>query len=125
MNNSVITISGNLVSDAKPGLTSSNVPFTKLRVASTERKRSPQGSWEDGETTYIDVVCWRRLSEGASTLKKGQRVIAFGRLRANNWTKADGTKVYDYEIDADDVASSVFFTKKEESGLSALGNESW
>lgn len=106
MNNNTITIIGNLVSD--PEIRSfSGAILTKLRIASNERVRDANGEWRDGDTTYADINCWRRLGDAAANLRKGQKVMIYGRLRGRSFQRQDGTNGYAYEIEATDIGSSI------------------
>lgn len=103
---SMITVIGNLVTDAETRNTKS-AALTKLRIASNERIKDSSGQWKDGDTTYIDVACWRRLAENSSSLRKGDRVVVYGKLKGRSYEKKDGTNGYAYEIDAEDIGMSV------------------
>ena len=103
---SMITVVGNLVAD--PDLkTVSGHKLAKLRVASNERIKDGNGQWRDGDTTYIDIACWRRLAEGSESLKKGQKVIVYGKLKGRSFERNDGSKGYAYEIEATDIGASI------------------
>jgi single-strand DNA-binding protein len=103
---SMITVVGNLVAD--PELkTVAGHKLSKLRIASNERIKDSNGQWKDGDTTYIDVACWRRLAEGSEVLKKGQKVIVHGKLKGRSFERNDGSKGYAYEIEATDVGTSI------------------
>jgi single-strand DNA-binding protein len=104
---STITVIGNLVSDPE-GRTAAGHKLARLRVATNERIKDANGSWKDGDTTYVDVTCWRKLAEGAMTLKRGQRVIVHGKLKGRSFTRNDGTNGYAYEIEASDVGASIW-----------------
>lgn len=100
MNEPQISLAGNLAYDPKLRFTSTGVPVTDLRVASTQRKRVGE-QWEDGETLWFGVTCWKQLAENvAKSLHKGDRVTVAGRLAQRTWTKEDGTDVVNLEIDA-------------------------
>lgn len=103
---SMITVIGNLVFEPESRQVSGHT-LTKLRLASNDRIKDASGEWKDSDTTYIDVACWRRLAEGASNLKKGQRVMVYGKLKGRSFQRQDGTNGYAYEIEATDIGSSV------------------
>ena len=102
----MITVIGNLVADPETK-TAAGHKLAKLRLASNERVKDASGEWKDSDTTYIDVTCWRRLAEGSSSLKKGQRVIVHGKLKGRSFQRKDGTNGYAYEIEATDIGPSV------------------
>ena len=103
---SMITIIGNLVADPETKDAGGH-KLAKLRLASNERIKDANGEWKDSDTTYIDVTCWRKLAEGSTLLKKGQRVIVHGKLKGRSFQRKDGTNGYAYEIEATDVGPSI------------------
>ncbi len=67
--------------------TKANGTVAKFRLASTPRVRT-KGEWGDGNTTWIEVSCFRALAEHvASSIRKGDPVVVIGRLRTNAWEK--------------------------------------
>jgi single-strand DNA-binding protein len=67
--------------------TKANGTVAKFRLASTPRVRT-KGEWGDGNTTWIEVSCFRALAEHvASSIRKGDPVVVIGRLRTNVWEK--------------------------------------
>lgn len=103
---SMITVIGNLVADPETK-TAAGHNLTSLRLASNDRVKDSSGNWKDGDTTYIDVTCWRKLAEGASSLQKGQRVVVYGKLKGRSFQRKDGTNGYAYEIEATDIGASI------------------
>lgn len=104
MISNTMTVVGNLTRDAEArSFGTGNV--TKLRLATNKRVKNQNGGWEDGAATYIDVAAWRKLGNAASVLRKGQKVIVTGELKGREYERADGTKVYAYEIDADTIGT--------------------
>jgi len=111
---STITVVGNLVADPETK-TAAGHNLARLRIASNERIKDQSGEWKDGDTTYIDVTCWRRLADGASSLKKGQRVIVHGKLKGRSFQRKDGTNGYAYEIEATEIGASILSKGKVDS----------
>lgn len=103
---SMITVIGNLVADPESKVAAGH-NIARLRVATNERVKDSDGSWRDGDTTYIDITCWRKLADGVTGLKKGQRVVVYGKLKGRSFQRKDGTNGYAYEIEATDVGASV------------------
>ena len=67
--------------------TRANGTVAKFRLACTPRVRT-KGEWGDGNTTWIEVSCFRALAEHvASSIRKGDPVVVIGRLRTNAWEK--------------------------------------
>ena len=46
--------------------TLTRTPVTEIRVGSTPRRLNREtGEWQDGQTSYYTVKCWRRLAINA------------------------------------------------------------
>ena len=119
---STITVCGNLVSDPESKMAAGH-KLSRLRIATNERiKDASSGEWKDGDTTYIDVACWRRLAEGTESLRKGERVIVHGKLKGRSFVRNDGTNGYAYEIEATDVGKSIMSKAKAENIMPDLEN---
>ena len=93
MNDISVTVMGTVGTDIKyvAGERGARATF---RLASTTRffSKSSQ-SWMDGSTTWLDVLCWRRLADNvASSLAKGDRVIVVGRLGVRTWEGDRGSR---------------------------------
>lgn len=104
MNETYVTISGNVVGAPQVRVTRGNVPFVTFRVASTVRRVDTKtGEYIDGGTNFVSVTAFRSLAANlANSLEKGAPVIVYGRMRINQWTNGErsGTTV---EIDAYNV----------------------
>jgi len=83
MNETMMTVSGNLVSDVDFRVTTRGDGLARFRVASTiKRYDRASGQWLDGDTTYWNVTAWRRAAENASkSLAKGHPVVVHGKVR--------------------------------------------
>ena len=82
MNETRVTVVGNLVNAVESLRLSDGRVRARFRVASTERRydRSAR-TWGDGDSLYVDVTCWRELAENAqASLVKGDPVVVTGRL---------------------------------------------
>jgi single-strand DNA-binding protein len=104
MNETYVTVSGNVVGDPVVRATRANVPFVTFRVASNVRRRDfKSGEYIDAGTNFVNVTAFRALGVNlANSLVKGQPVLVYGRLRINQWVNGEksGTTV---EIDAFNV----------------------
>ncbi len=104
-----VTIVGNITRKPEIKTTNTGKLVTRLRVAST-RKRYVDERWVDGESAYIDVDCWGHLAQNAvNTFGKGDRVIAEGRLRTDEWQDEHGTKKSFTKVVADSVGPELRF----------------
>ena len=101
MNDTVITVLGNVGSDIRQVVTAKGALLTSFRLASTPRWSDKQtGEWVDGTTTWYSVVAWRNLADNvAASLDKGDPVLVHGRLRTVAWER-DGRTGETLEIEA-------------------------
>jgi single-strand DNA-binding protein len=70
-----------------------NGSVTAFRLACTPRVRGKGGEYSDGNTTWIDVTCFRSLAAHvAASVRKGDPVIVIGKLRTSVWNKDGQTR---------------------------------
>jgi single-strand DNA-binding protein len=105
MNESYITVAGRVVADPESRTTRNGVPFAAFRLASTVRRMNPQTrDYEDAGTSFYNVTAFRSLGANvANSLRKGEPVVVYGRLRVNQWMRQDNTHATSVEIDAYNV----------------------
>ncbi|MCC5954417.1 MAG: single-stranded DNA-binding protein [Acidimicrobiia bacterium] len=108
-NDNSVTIIGNCTRDPELRYTNSGMQVASFGVAYNTRKRNNEtGQWEDGETSFFDITCFRELAENvAETISKGTRVVVFGSLRQRSWETPDGDKRSKVEVIADEVGPSL------------------
>lgn len=84
----------------KPGV--SNV---SMRVAWTPRRQDRvTGEWVDGNTSYVTVICWRKLGTNvAICVRKGDPVVIKGRLSVRPYADKQGVPRISVEVDANSV----------------------
>ena len=101
MNDNHFSIAGNLVADPALREVAGGRPMAKFRIASTPRHFNSQaGEWTNGETLFLDVVCWNRLAERVGrSLRKGDPVMLSGRLRMSSY-EVEGRVRNAYELEA-------------------------
>jgi single-strand DNA-binding protein len=64
-----------------------------FRLACTPRVRGKGAEYSDGNTTWIDVTCFRSLATHvAASIRKGDPVIVVGKLRTSVWEKDGQTR---------------------------------
>ncbi len=92
MNETTLTITGNLVDDPELRFTPSGQPVAKFRIASTPRYFDKQANaWKDGESLFLTVNVWRQAAENvAESMTRGTRAIVTGRLRQRSYETKDG-----------------------------------
>jgi single-strand DNA-binding protein len=99
-----VTLTGYVTTEPKLRSTRKQVPVTHVRVGSTPRRIDRDtGEWRDGDTSYYNVNCWRRLAVNVSaSLRKGDPVIIRGKFRTRTWLD-EGRPRIEVEIDADSI----------------------
>ncbi len=84
---------GRLTADPELKYTQKGAPVCTFRVASTRRFKDRETNELKEETTYVNVVTWRRLAERVNDyLKKGSAVLIEGRLNSRSWETNEGQK---------------------------------
>ena len=83
----IITVVGNLTADPELRYTQNGVAVANFTIASTPRNFDrASGEWKDGEALFMRASVWREFAEHvASSLTKGARVVATGRLRQRSY----------------------------------------
>jgi single-strand DNA-binding protein len=74
----------------------------KFRVASNSRRRTPEGTWEPGNSLYVSVNCWgNRLVKGVgASLVKGDPVIVVGFVHTSEYDDREGNRRSSVEVRA-------------------------
>jgi single stranded DNA-binding protein len=84
--------------------TSTGLTVCKLRVASTARRKSSDGSGYEDRPSYFNVTVWGGQGENAAEhLSKGRSVALDGRLEWREWEAPDSSKRQGVDIVADSV----------------------
>ena len=91
-NETNITIVGFLTADPDLKSTSSGLAVVNVTIASTPSKwNKDTSSFVDGETLFMRATAWRVFAEQiAASLKKGDKVVALGRLVSESYTDKEG-----------------------------------
>ena len=108
-NETIITVVGNLTSDPELRYTQSGVAVANLTIASTPRTfDKASNEWKDGDTLFLRASVWRDFAEHvASTLTKGTRVIAQGRLKQRSYETSEGEKRTSIELELEEIGPSL------------------
>jgi single-strand DNA-binding protein len=101
VNETTVTVVGNLVDDPTLRQTESGVEVAGFRVASTSRRYDREsGRWVDAGTLFLPVSCWRSLAANVgASLGKGDPVIVTGRLFTRTYER-DGQTRTSYDLEA-------------------------
>jgi single-strand DNA-binding protein len=105
----VITVVGNLTADPELRYTQSGLAVANFTIASTPRTFDRQSNdWKDGEALFLRASCWREFAEHvASSLTKGSRVIAQGRLKQRSYQDRDGNNRTAIELEVEEIGPSL------------------
>ena len=104
MNETTITLVGNVVSEVQLRATRDGAAWATFRMASSPRRYDRDAArWIDGEPLFVTVVCWRAFAENvAASLTQGDPVVVTGRLRWSEW-EHNGQKYTALEVEAQAV----------------------
>ena len=108
-NDTVITVVGNLTADPELRYTQNGVAVANFTIASTPRTFDrASNEWKDGEALFLRASVWREFAEHvASSLTKGARVVATGRLRQRSFETKEGEKRTSIELEVDEIGPSL------------------
>ena len=100
----VITIVGNLTADPELRTTQSGKQVCNVTVASTPRIFDRQtNQWTDGQALFLRCTAWGDFATHiASSMSKGMRVIAQGRLTQRSWQARQGANHTVIEMQLDE-----------------------
>lgn len=108
MSSNAFTIVGNLTADPELRFTASGAAVVNFTIASTPRHKNAAGDWVDGDTLFMKCTLWRQAAENAAeSLRKGNRVIATGKLASRTFETREGEKRTVVELDVDEVGPSL------------------
>lgn len=109
MNETTLTIVGNLTTDPELRHTQSGVAVASFTVASTPRTFDRQANaWKDGEALFLRCSAWRDLATNVTaSLIKGSRVIVTGRLQQRNYQDREGVSRVSLEVQVDEIGPSL------------------
>ena len=108
-NETIITVVGNLTADPELRYTQSGLAVANFTIASTPRTYDrASNEWKDGEALFLRASVWREFAEHvASTLTKGSRVLAQGRLKQRSYETKEGEKRTSIELEIDEIGPSL------------------
>ncbi len=101
MNDTVLTVIGNVVDTPHRRVLDNGASVTTFRVASTSRRFDrEQNTFVDRDTLFVRVNCWRQLGDNvARSVVKGDPVIVTGRYFSRKY-EVDEQKRTAYDLEA-------------------------
>ncbi len=91
--------------------TPTHTPVTEIRVGSTPRRvNRTTGEWENGDTSYYTVKCWRRLAVNVKgSLRKGDMVLVRGKIVTRTWVDDQQRTRTQMQVEADSVGHDLAY----------------
>jgi single-strand DNA-binding protein len=113
VNETTITVIGNLTDNPELRFTPTGAAVAKFRIASTPRYFDKQsGEWRDGDPLFLSCNLWRDPAENAAeSLSRGTRVIVTGRLRQRSYETREGEKRTVLELEVDEIGPSLRYAR--------------
>lgn len=101
MNETLVTVVGNVATEPEMHTTATGVGVTRFRLATTARKwDAARGAWADGPTSFYTVRAWRTLAGHVKeSVCLGEPLVVQGRLKIRE-DERDGRRYTDAEIEA-------------------------
>jgi single-strand DNA-binding protein len=105
LNEAQISLTGYVATQPQIRTTPSGALNVSMRVAWTPRRQDRvTGEWADGNTSYVTVICWRKLASNAGVcLRKGDPVVVKGRLSVREFDDRQGARRTSVEVEATSV----------------------
>ena len=105
MNEIHCTVIGNVVTDVRAATTRTGHHVASFRmVATTRRLNRETNRWEDVDSSFLTVACWRQLADHVvHSIVKGDPVVVVGRLRVREYVDAQGRSSISVEVEAASV----------------------
>jgi single-strand DNA-binding protein len=107
-----LTLTGYVTAEPKLWHTvQTQTPVASVRVGSTPRRLNRDtGEWQDGETSYYTVKCWRKLAENVhGSLRKGDMIIVRGKISTRTWVDDQQRTRTELQVEADSVGHDLSF----------------
>lgn len=96
----IISVIGNLGSDAELRTTPTGVAVTSFNIANTPRVKK-NNEWQDGETIWFRCFVWGKDATGAATLTKGTKVSIVGKFSTETYVNKDNETVKSLQINVE------------------------
>ncbi|WP_280390464.1 single-stranded DNA-binding protein [Nocardia brasiliensis] len=100
-----ITVVGNITEDPEHRFTRTGKSVTTISVAQNTRifDRDTE-EWKDGDVVFMRCVVWEDMAENVvDSLRRGMRVIVYGKLKQRTYDTADGEKRWVNELLVDSI----------------------
>jgi single-strand DNA-binding protein len=104
-NDAYFAVAGYVATQPKSGKTKSGAPFLFMRVAWTPRTFSKAtGGWTDQQTSFVSVMCYRRVAENAAKcVRRGDAITLRGTVQVRDYVDQAGAKRFSVDVVADSL----------------------
>ncbi|MGX1932065.1 single-stranded DNA-binding protein [Microbacterium resistens] len=125
MNDTIITVIGNLTADPELRYTQNGLPVANFTIASTPRTFDRQANaWKDGEALFLRASVWKEFAEHvAGSMTKGMRVIAQGMLRQRAYQDRDGNQRTAIELEVIEIGPSLRYSTAQVTRAASRGEQ--
>lgn len=121
-----LTMTGNLTADPEMRFTPSGVAVANFTVATSKRKKTEAGGWEDAATCFLNCTVWDRDAEAVvEELAKGDKVTVVGALKQRSYEDRDGNKRNAFDVEVYSVAKVIRARLAEREKPSEPVNDPW
>jgi single-strand DNA-binding protein len=104
-NEASFSVSGYVATEPKLGVTKSGVRSLYMRVGWTPRWLDrTTGDWNDQPTSFVSVVCYRRVAQNAGAcLRRGDPIVLRGTLRVREFGEEGGPRQHSVDVVAESI----------------------
>ena len=101
MNDTILTVTGNIVDEPRTRKTQNGHVVSNFRIGTTSRRWDREEQrYVDNQTLYVNVSTWRGMAENVhESLHKGQPVLVTGRYYMREYTVNEQVRT-SYELEA-------------------------
>jgi single-strand DNA-binding protein len=109
MNEAHFCVSGYVATQPTWRQTSNGKRNLTMRVAWTPRWQDrATGEWTDGTTSFVNVICWRKVAEHAAVcLRTGDPVLVQGRLTVRDYNDRQGLRRTAVDVQAHSIGHAL------------------
>jgi single-strand DNA-binding protein len=75
------------------------------------RQNKTTQKWEDGESSFFDIVAWRQVAETLAEIPKGTLIQVFGSISKHYWTSHENNRREKVVITVDQFSIPVISSK--------------
>lgn len=105
-----VAVEGRLVADPELRFASTGTAVGSFRLVASDRRKNEAGEWEDADTLWLPVTCFKKLAENViESVEKGDLVVVTGKLKTDEWETEHGEKRSRTVMIADTVSASLAF----------------